>query len=77
MPGSTTIGRTERLVMLSHRDAERLAATMDRLAAMLAADDADRLTDPQVAKLCGGDASMRSEYAHWAADVGAFIRAHL
>ncbi|WP_042381525.1 hypothetical protein [Streptacidiphilus melanogenes] len=77
MPGSTTIGRTERLVMLSHHDAERLAATMERLSTMLAADDADRLTDPQVAKLCGGDAAMRGEYAHWAAEVGAFIRGHL
>ncbi|SEL92441.1 hypothetical protein [Streptacidiphilus jiangxiensis] len=77
MPGSTTIGRTERLVMLSHHDAERLAETMRRLSEMLAADDADRMTDPQVAKLCGGDAAMRGEYAHWAAEVGAFIRGHL
>lgn len=76
MPGSTTIGRTERLVMLSHHDAERLAEIMARLAAMLAADDADRITDPQVAQLCG-DASRRGEYAHWAADVGAYIRGHL
>ena len=77
MPGSTTIGRTERLVMLSHHDAERLADTMDRLAAMTAADDADRLTDPQIAKLCGGDASMRGEYARWAAGLGRYIRGHL
>jgi hypothetical protein len=77
MPGSTTIGRTERLVMLSHHDAERLAEVMDRLAVRLAADDADRLTDPQVAELCGGDASVRGEYARWAADLGAFIRGHL
>ena len=77
MPGSTTIGRSERLVMLSHHDAERLAETMSRLATMLAADDADRRTDPQVAQLCGGDASMRGDYARWAAEVGAFIRGHL
>jgi hypothetical protein len=77
MPGSTTIGRTERLVMLSHHDAERLAEIMAHLSDMLAADDADRITDPQVAKLCGGDASMRSEYARWATEVGAYIRGHL
>jgi hypothetical protein len=77
MPGSTTIGRTERLVMLNHRDAERLADTMDRLAAMIASDDADRITDAQVAKLCGGEAAMRHEYGDWVAELGRFVRGHL
>ncbi|MBF9070037.1 hypothetical protein [Streptacidiphilus fuscans] len=77
MPGSTTIGRTERLVMLSHHDAERLADTMDRMAQLLASDGADRITDAQVAKLCGGDASMRAEYAQWATELGRYVRGHL
>ncbi|MEZ0066327.1 hypothetical protein ABIA32_002337 [Streptacidiphilus sp. MAP12-20] len=77
MPGSTTIGRTERLVMLSHHDAERLADTMDRMAAMMASDGADRMTDAQVAMLCGGDASMRTDCAKWAAELGRFVRGHL
>ncbi|MEY9846003.1 hypothetical protein [Streptacidiphilus sp. MAP5-3] len=77
MPGSTTIGRTERLVMLSHHDAERLADTMDRMAQLLASDGADRITDAQVAKICGGDASMRADYGHWTAELGRYIRGHL
>lgn len=65
MPGSTTLGPGHGADAIEHPDAQRLAAVMRELHRLLDAAGPDRITDPQVAALCGGEAHHRDEFTAW------------
>ncbi|WFB07598.1 hypothetical protein LRS74_11440 [Streptomyces sp. LX-29] len=77
MPGSTTLGHTHALVMLSHTDAERLATVLQSMARMLDMPGPNRLSDAQVAVLCEGRVGHRGELTAWTRAVAEHLRAHL
>ncbi|GAA4958068.1 hypothetical protein GCM10023205_20740 [Yinghuangia aomiensis] len=64
MPGSTTLSRHASATFLDHTDAERLLAVVNELARMTV-DTPNRLSDAQVAALCGPSMSGRAELAAW------------
>ncbi|MEV1054793.1 hypothetical protein ACFWZR_23525 [Streptomyces sp. NPDC059017] len=64
MPGSTTLGPGHGVDAIEHSDARRLASVMKELHRLLAAGP-DRITDPQVAALCGDEAHHREEFTDW------------
>lgn len=65
MPGSTTLGPGHGVDAIEHSDAQRLASVMKELHRLLEAAGPDRITDPQVAALCGGEAHHREEFTDW------------
>ncbi|MCD0483718.1 hypothetical protein [Streptacidiphilus sp. ASG 303] len=65
MPGSVTISRHHEAVMVDHTDAQRLAAVLGEVARLLEEAGPDRLTDAQVAALCGGQPHHREELDRW------------
>ncbi|MCZ7457812.1 hypothetical protein [Streptomyces sp. WMMC940] len=65
MPGSTTLGPGHGVDAIEHSDAQRLASVMKELHRLLAAAGPDRLTDPQVSALRGGEAHHREEFTDW------------
>ncbi|AWK10905.1 hypothetical protein SSP531S_30060 [Streptomyces spongiicola] len=65
MPGSTTLGPGHGADAIEHPDAQRLASVMKELHRLLTAAGPDRITDPQVAELCGGEAHRREEFTDW------------
>ncbi|GAA4854584.1 hypothetical protein [Kitasatospora terrestris] len=77
MPGSMTIGHTDALVMLSHADAERLAAMLREMSRLMGRQPADvRLSDAQIGALSGGEAD-RDELAAWSWQLAEYLRQHL
>ncbi|MER5639914.1 hypothetical protein ABT095_23570 [Kitasatospora sp. NPDC002227] len=77
MPGSVTISHTDALVMLSHADADRLATTLLELSALMADPGGDRITDAQLAALCGSKPCERIELAEWSARLADYLKDHL
>ncbi|MGW7369004.1 hypothetical protein ACWGI8_37660 [Streptomyces sp. NPDC054841] len=65
MPGSTTLGAGHGVDVIDHLDAQRLAAMMKEMGRLLAVSGPNRITDPQVAALCGGEAHHRDEFTDW------------
>ncbi|MER7819741.1 hypothetical protein QRN89_24690 [Streptomyces chengbuensis] len=65
MPGSTTLGPGHGVDAIEHPDAQRLASVTKELHRLLEAAGPDRITDPQVAALCGGGAHRREEFTDW------------
>ncbi|TVL93955.1 hypothetical protein [Streptomyces sp. SAJ15] len=77
MPGSTTLGHTHALVMLSHADAERLATVLQSMARMLDMPGPNRLSDAQVAFLCEGRVGDRGEFTAWTVGLSEYLRNRL
>ncbi|MFE3325516.1 hypothetical protein [Streptomyces sp. NPDC059176] len=69
MPGSTTLGPGHGVDAIEHPDAQRLAAVLREMHRLLGASGPDRITDPQVAALCGGEAHHREEFTQWVGQV--------
>ncbi|MER7516415.1 hypothetical protein [Streptomyces sp. NPDC126499] len=65
MPGSTTLGPGHGVDAIDHPDAQRLTSVMRELHRLLTAPGPDRMTDAQVAALCGGGAAGRAEFTAW------------
>lgn len=72
MPGSTTLSRHASATFLDHTDAERLLAVVNELARMTV-DTPNRLSDAQVAALCGTAMSGRAELAAWLTGLSAMV----
>ncbi|MDH2392673.1 MULTISPECIES: hypothetical protein [Streptomyces] len=69
MPGSTTIAHTHWGSTIAPDDARRLASVLHELARLLRLEGPNRLTDAQVAALCGGRTHRREEFTHWVEDL--------
>ncbi|GAA3390526.1 hypothetical protein [Streptomyces roseoviridis] len=65
MPGSTTLGPGHGVDAIDHPDAQRLTSVMRELHRLLTEAGPDRMTDAQVAALCGGEAPGRAEFTGW------------
>ncbi|MFE7774675.1 hypothetical protein ACFU5O_12350 [Streptomyces sp. NPDC057445] len=65
MPGSTTLGPGHGVDSIEHTDARRLASVMKEMHRLLTESGPNRITDPQVAALCGGEAHRREEFTEW------------
>ncbi|AUG78030.1 hypothetical protein CFP65_3226 [Kitasatospora sp. MMS16-BH015] len=77
MPGSVTIGHTDALVMLRHRDAERLATMLRELSSLMTTTGGGRLSAEQIATLCGPEPCERAQLADWTARMADYLRDHL
>jgi hypothetical protein len=77
MPGSVTISHTDALVMLSHVDAARLTTVLRRMSELLEKPGSDRLTESQVAALCGEKTADREEFTEWSRKLSEYLKAHL
>ncbi|MER6998910.1 hypothetical protein [Streptomyces sp. NPDC000410] len=65
MPGSTTLNAGHGVDAIDHLDAQRMAAMMSEMHALLTMEGPNRVTDPQVAALCGGETHHREEFTDW------------
>ncbi|MEU0394385.1 hypothetical protein ABZ208_16685 [Streptomyces sp. NPDC006208] len=65
MPGSTTLGPGHGVDVIDHPDAQRLASVMRELHRLLDMAGPNRITEAQVAALCGGEAHHREEFTRW------------
>ncbi|MEU2158662.1 hypothetical protein ABZ532_27250 [Streptomyces sp. NPDC019396] len=73
MPGSTTLGPGHGVDAIDHVDARRLASVMRDLHRLLDEAGPHRLTDPQVAALCGAQAHSREEFTGWVGRMAAYL----
>ncbi|MGW1883110.1 hypothetical protein [Streptomyces sp. NPDC001970] len=71
MPGSTTLGAGHGVDAIEHSDAQRLASVTKELRRLLELEGPNRITDPQVAALCGGQSHHRDEFTDWVGRVAA------
>ncbi|MFH8580991.1 hypothetical protein OHB11_11930 [Streptomyces zaomyceticus] len=69
MPGSTTLGPGHGVDAVEHLDALRMMSLMKELSRLLTGTGPDRITDAQVAALCGGEAVRREDFTDWVARV--------
>ncbi|MFF3320938.1 hypothetical protein [Streptomyces sp. NPDC002889] len=65
MPGSTTLGPGHGVDAIEHPDAQRLALVTRELHRLLEMAGPNRITDAQVAALCGGEVHHRDEFTQW------------
>lgn len=65
MPGSTTLKAGHGVDSIDHLDAQRMTSVMTELHRLLTAQGTERMTDAQVAALCGGDPHHREEFTDW------------
>lgn len=65
MPGSTTIRPGHGVDGIEHLDALRMTSLMKELGRLLTATGSERITDAQVAALCGGEAGRREDLTLW------------
>ncbi|MGW2558136.1 hypothetical protein ACWCXB_02595 [Streptomyces sp. NPDC001514] len=65
MPGSTTLGAGHGVDAIDHLDAQRMASVMKEMHRLLTMTGPNRITDPQVAALCGGESHHRDEFTDW------------
>ncbi|MFE7805838.1 hypothetical protein ACFU51_14470 [Streptomyces sp. NPDC057430] len=65
MPGSTTIRPGHGVDAIEHLDALRMTSLMKELHRLLTVSGPDRITDAQVAAMCGDEARGRAEFTDW------------
>ncbi|WP_338673128.1 hypothetical protein V1460_08585 [Streptomyces sp. SCSIO 30461] len=73
MPGSTTLGSGHGVDAIDHADARRLASLMRDLYRLLDGAGPHRLTDPQVAALCGAQPHSRDEFTGWVGRMAVYL----